>query len=237
MSSFRHYAAFGRSAEVAFPALELSSFSELNGFEAEDLCSAALAFRTGALAFLNGIEATRPGQVLAAGFAQLYEKASILAAQISETDAREFFGSNFTPYRIRIGENPDRSGNGFLTGYYEPEVEGTLTATPGFIAPVLARPKDLITFPLGIAQIPDEPELSAGRLSDTGQMVSYWDRAQIETGLGGSGSKPIVWLRDAIEVFLVQVQGSARVRLPDGRCIRLGYAGRNGHPTPRLAAS
>src|SRR4029077_704487 len=43
------------------------------------------------------------------------------------------------------------------------------------------------------------------------------------------GTLPLVWLRDRIEVFLVQVQGSAKVRLADGRHLRLVYAGRNGH--------
>ena len=41
---------------------------------------------------------------------------------------------------------------------------------------------------------------------------------------------PVVWLRDRVEVFLIQVQGSARVRLADGRVMRLVYAGRNGQP-------
>jgi len=66
------------------------------------------------------------------------------------------------------------------------------------------------------------------RLSN-GALVPYPTRAEIENG-EVAGLRPLVYLRDAVEVFLVQVQGSARVRLPDGRLLRLRYDGRNGHP-------
>ncbi len=54
--------------------------------------------------------------------------------------------------------------------------------------------------------------------------------AEIEDGaLAGRGLE-IAWLEDPVEAFFLQVQGSGRVRLPDGRVLRLGYAGKNGHP-------
>ena len=42
--------------------------------------------------------------------------------------------------------------------------------------------------------------------------------------------RELVWLDSAIEGFLAQVQGSVRVRMADGTVLRLGYAGKNGHP-------
>ena len=45
-----------------------------------------------------------------------------------------------------------------------------------------------------------------------------------------AAAKAIVWLRDAVEVFFIQVQGSGRVVLPDGSQLRLIYDGRNGRP-------
>jgi membrane-bound lytic murein transglycosylase A len=60
--------------------------------------------------------------------------------------------------------------------------------------------------------------------------VPYHDRAAIEDGaLAGRGLE-LIWLADPFEAFLVQVQGSARLRLPDGTLARVAYAGRNGHP-------
>jgi membrane-bound lytic murein transglycosylase A len=95
---------------------------------------------------------------------------------------------------------------GFLTGYYEPIVEGSSLRTRNFTAPLLRRPDNLNSRP------------------------PYPDRAAIEAGAIERHTAPIVWLRDRVEVFLVQVQGSARVRLEDGSLLRLVYAGRNGHP-------
>jgi membrane-bound lytic murein transglycosylase A len=95
---------------------------------------------------------------------------------------------------------------GFLTGYYEPIVEGSLTASRDFTAPVLARPDNLES------------------------LSPYPSRAAIEVGAIEGFTAPVVWLRDRVEVFLVQVQGSARVRLADGRVLQLVYAGRNGQP-------
>ena len=65
----------------------------------------------------------------------------------------------------------------------------------------------------------------ARRLSD-GSLVPYDDRAAIER----ERRDPLLWLRDAVEAFLVQVQGSAQVEFTDGRRVRLAYDGRNGLP-------
>ncbi len=113
-------------------------------------------------------------------------------------------------------------------------LEGALEPGPGFTAPILARPPDLRTFAA------DEPRpealrgLSAARVTPDGSLRPYPDRAAIEA-VAASGAdaryRPLVWLRDWVEVFLVQVQGSARVRVvPGGPDLRLTYAGRNGHP-------
>ena len=92
-----------------------------------------------------------------------------------------------------------------LTGYYEPELEGRLTPDARFRHPLCAPPEGW-------------------------QEGQVWaSRAQIEEGRLLAG-REILWLDDALEAFLVQVQGSCRVRLADGTVVRLGYAGKNGHP-------
>jgi len=99
-----------------------------------------------------------------------------------------------------------RDSLALLTGYYEPVIDGALVPGDRYAVPIHARP----------------PELEAGRL--------YFSRAEIVAGaLDGRGLE-LVWLADPVEAFFLQVQGSGRVRLPDGRLLRLGYAGKNGHP-------
>ena len=118
--------------------------------------------------------------------------------------ARRFFERHFRPCHVSASAGVRNAG--FLTGYYEPIVDGSLTRSRDFTTPVLARPDNLTDF------------------------APYPDRAAIEAGALERRSAAIVWLRDRVEVFLAQVQGSARVRLADGSLLRLAYAGRNGHP-------
>lgn len=92
-----------------------------------------------------------------------------------------------------------------LTGYYEPELTGSTVRTAEFSHPLHAMPADLPA---------DRP---------------WFDRRQIEAGNLLAGQE-LVWLDSALEAFLAQVQGSVRVRLPDGRALRFGFAGKNGHP-------
>ncbi|MFN6951746.1 MAG: murein transglycosylase A [Albidovulum sp.] len=97
-----------------------------------------------------------------------------------------------------------------LTGYYEPEVEGVLSPIGDFRHPLHAMPDD----------IGDAP---------------WFVRSEI-LGSDLLAGKELVWLSSAIEAFLAQVQGSVRVRLPDGSVRRFGFAGRNGHPYRSIGA-
>jgi membrane-bound lytic murein transglycosylase A len=121
------------------------------------------------------------------------------------------------------------SGRGFLTGYFEPEFEGALTRSADFPTPLLARPADLVTVPQGETVPGLEAGLQAAQRTTAG-FQPYPDRAEIEDGALGDLAKPIVFLRDAVAAFVIHVQGSARIRLPDGSTVRVAYAGRNGRP-------
>jgi membrane-bound lytic murein transglycosylase A len=121
------------------------------------------------------------------------------------------------------------AGRGFLTGYFEPEYDGSLTPADGFTTPLLARPDDLVTLPRGEVLPGLGPAFQAARRTAAG-FEPYPDRATIEDGGLGARARPIVFLRDRVEAFVVHVQGSARIRLGDGRVLRVAYDGRNGHP-------
>ena len=92
--------------------------------------------------------------------------------------------------------------------------------------PILARPTDLVTFGADAAPLGFPKDVSGARRLSDGSLVPYEDRAAIEA----ERRDPTVWVRDAVEAFLMQVQGSAQVEFPDGRRARLAYDGRNGLP-------
>jgi len=159
------------------------------------------------------------------------DKAKALAAkgEVGREAARGFFEQNFGFWRIQ----PPGADTGFTTGYFEPEFEGSLTRSDAFPTPLYNRPKDLVTrFPEDDWPGLDKA-LSAARRTEKG-LEPFPDRSAIETGaLDGQGLETL-WLRDPVDRFVLQVQGSGRVRLPDGSVTRLTYSGRNGHPYTSL---
>lgn len=101
---------------------------------------------------------------------------------------------------IVIGEPP-----ALFTGYFEPELDGSPVRTPRFAWPIYRRP----------------PELRDGQV--------FHSRAAIEAGILRGRGLELAWLDDPVDVYFLQVQGSGRIRMPDGHVVRVGYAGRNGH--------
>lgn len=139
----------------------------------------------------------------------------------SDAVARLFFEANFRPYRIV----PDANPPGFLTGYYEVEVEGSRVPTADFTVPVYARPKDLIpTAP------PAESNRGGVLRREGDRLVPYYDRAAIEDGALRDQGLEICYLRHPVDLFFMQIQGSGRIRLTDGGVLRLNYDGHNGYP-------
>ncbi len=144
-------------------------------------------------------------------------------------NAAGFFAMYFET--VRVGE-----GTSFATGYYEPEIAGVRTHQAGFDVPVYALPPDLVRAKPGDAAALPNGRMPLGRYDETGRFVPYWDRAAIEDGaLGGRGLE-IAWVADPIEFFFLQVQGSGRLRAPDGSVMRLAYAGQNGFAYSNIGA-
>ena len=67
-----------------------------------------------------------------------------------------------------------------------------------------------------------------GRVDETGACVLYHTRTEIEEGALASKAPILAYAADPIELFFLQIQGSGRVRFPDGSVMRIGYADQNG---------
>ena len=186
---------------------------------------------------------------------------------------RSFFETEFTPYQIR---DDDRRPDGVVTGYFEPELQGSRTYSPPYIYPVYGQPEDMLF--LDVRKLPPSsgivpvrvqgrevivqaglstrdlgaPGLYALDMSavtrdsldrklrlrmDGRRLVPYYTREEIETR-GAPNAKVLAFVSNASALYEMQIQGSGRVRLPNGDIIRLGYAEQNGQPfRPTLAQS
>lgn len=199
--------------------LEKIAFDQLPGWRAEQAQRAWPAFFRSAQALVSTVAPLRKGVAASASLREIC--AAALRAGEQMQDAAGFFTAWFAPRRI--------VADGFLTGYYEPEVAGALAPGPDYTAPALARPNDLVDMREDTPANWDSTLEGARRLPG-GALEPYPTRGEIMDGAIAQATRPVVWLADAVELFLIQVQGSARVILPDGARRRLVYDGRNGRP-------
>ncbi|PKN39499.1 MAG: murein transglycosylase, partial [Deltaproteobacteria bacterium HGW-Deltaproteobacteria-20] len=116
-----------------------------------------------------------------------------LAATVPEGGARVFFEHFFQPVIV------DPQEVALFTGYFEPELEGAVIPDARFRYPIYARPPDLP------------------------RSGPWHTRSEIEAGLLAGRGLELAWLENPVDVFFLQVQGSGRIRLPDGSVLRLGY--------------
>lgn len=138
--------------------------------------------------------------------------------------ARVFFETWFRPFRATAGGKSD----GLFTGYYEAELKGSRTPSPRFKVPLYGRPADLVTVDLG-QFLPDlRGQEIAGRV-EGGRLKPYANRAEIDGGALKGKVPEVLWVADAVDAFILHIQGSGRVLLDDGSAIRVGFAGSNGH--------
>lgn len=205
--------------------LEAVAFSQIEGWAADDHETALAVLRRSCRAILEQ-RADSHGQARFAGSLQLWR--DVASAALTASRARWFFETQFQPYRVCDPERPE----GLFTGYFEPEVEGSLEAEGAFCVPVYRPPADLFSFPEALRQ---RYGLTAGRLVD-GEPSPYFTRREIELGaLDGRGLE-IVWLRDWADAFFIHIQGSGRIRLRQGGTMRLSYAAKSGLPYSSVGA-
>ena len=192
-------------------------WKDLPGWAEDDLTVAWPAFLQSCKAL-----ASRPQWLL---WRAACEEARDLAAN-DTTTLRRFFESRFSPYLLT---NPDGTTSGLVTGYYEPLLRGSRTRSSVFSQPVLGVPPDLLTIDLADV-LPDLKNMRLrGRLQGN-KVVPYYSRADIVSREKEFADRVLFWVDDAIELFFLQIQGSGRIRLPDGKMVRVGYADQNGHP-------
>lgn len=139
---------------------------------------------------------------------------------------RTFYEDRLTPFQVF---NPDGSEHGVITGYYEPLLKGSRSKTARFRYPLYAAPDDMLEIDLGDAYPQLKGQRLRGRLSGK-RVVPYYKRAEIDAGTNGFKGRELFWVESEVELFFLQIQGSGRIELADGRQIKVGYADQNGHP-------
>ncbi len=160
-----------------------------------------------------------------AGRASDWQPVCAAARSSDDHAAKAFFEQRFRAFAVTNGSQK----SGLFTGYYEPELRGTRIRSNAFPVPLYRRPPDLVSADPGSSIDGGGTQRPAGRKVQ-GRIEPYQDRAAIESGALAGQNLELLWVQDPIEAYFLQVQGSGRIRLDDGRILRVGYAGDNGQP-------
>ena len=205
------------------------AFADLAGWKADDLKPALAAFKVSC----RGIRVDASRFIdHPYGTPTEWRGVCGIAVETKPANARAFFETNFEAFAVSVARKDD----GLVTGYYEPELEGSRRWSVLYSAPTYGVPPDLVMVdPVGFADILNGRRM-AGKVVD-GKLVPYETRAEIESAAYASRIRPLVYLPSTIDSFFTQIQGSGRVHLTDGSWIRLAYAAQNGHPYSAIGSA
>ncbi|MGA7387230.1 MAG: MltA domain-containing protein [Pseudolabrys sp.] len=190
-----------RSAQV-----ERLSFSALDGWKDDDHAAAFDTFLKSCGAILNATKAMRSARSVLGALFKVCERAAA-AGQVDRDHARAFFEDNFKPVRVK----PAGQTEGFFTGYYETEVDGSRFPSDEYTVPIYAAPAETVK-------------------RRQSKVFSDLDRTKIEDGALAGKELEICYVKNPIDAFFAQIQGSTRVKLDTGKLLRLNYIASNGQP-------
>ncbi|MEE4253793.1 MAG: MltA domain-containing protein [Desulfuromusa sp.] len=200
--------------EVKVSTLKKVSWAQVDGWLLDHPAAALVAFQQSCKAI---------------GGREQWQNACAEAVKIStvgEKNSRDFFELYFQPYQVR---NSDGSTDGLITGYYGPELLGSRMPTEEYKYPLYRQPDDMLIIDMDDLY----PELSQYRLRGRivgNRVVPYFDRNEIDYGENPLAGQELFWVKDPVDLFFLHIQGSGRVRLPDGELVMVNYANQNGHP-------
>ena len=201
------------------------AWADIAGWGEDDHLQAYGAFRTSCRPI--AAQSKPPADPKALGISLRDPCIAARALELSDgARAKAFFEEHFLPMRIsRLGE-----AEGFVTGYYEPVIDGSRTQNEVYNVPVYRRPSNLFVrgFTQAATSLPNKGEVF--RKIGRRKLVPYYDRAQIEDGAIEGRGLEICWLRNQTDLLFTQIQGSARVSMDDGSTLRINYEAHNGYP-------
>jgi membrane-bound lytic murein transglycosylase A len=186
--------------------LEMLSFAALDGWKDDDHAAAFTTFLKSCGAVLGATKAVRSAQPVLGALFKVCERAAA-AGQLDRDHARAFFEDNFKPVRVM----PAGQTEGFFTGYYETEVDGSRFPSDEYTVPIYAAPAETVK-------------------RHQSKVFSNLDRTKIEDGALAGKKLEICYVRNPIDAFFAQIQGSTRVKLDSGKLLRLNYIASNGQP-------
>jgi len=182
------------------------NFASLDGWKDDDHAAAFGTFLKSCGAILNAGKGVRTARPFLGALFKVCDRAAA-AGRLDRDHARIFFEDNFKPVRVIPGGQSD----GFYTGYYETEVDGSRFPSDEYTIPIYAAPAETVR-------------------KHQSKVFADLDRTRIEDGALAGKDLEICYVKNPVDAFFAQIQGSTRVKLDTGKVLRLNYVASNGQP-------
>jgi len=153
-------------------------------------------------------------------FLLIVENASLVDEQKVKQIKREF------DFYQSVGS--DGWGKVLVTGYYEPMLSCRVNADDVYKYPLYKRPDDIVEIDLSLFGN-DFPRNKLGARIEGRKVLPYYSREEIDQKQVLSGrSLEILWCRDLVDIYFLQIQGSGKADLGGGDIVSILYDGQNG---------
>lgn len=182
----------------ATPPLSSASFNDLIGWNSEQ----AVAIRPVLIKSCQKLSRNNFSSRKHLGSFEQWQNVCQKLSKVDDGNMKSFFEDFFTVYRV----SPNDSG--LFTGYYSPLYEGRLQKEAGFEVPLL--------------KVPDVNSKGKINRTDSRKIITQ----KIQSGKI-SNDEVLAWIKNPVDKFFLQIQGSGNIRLKDGSTLHVGYAGSN----------
>lgn len=211
------------------------SYAELPQWDATDLKQSFKTFKGSCAVFLK----RSPSRFVGSRVLNLHVsdwlsacREAVTLKSPSKQAVKQFFEDYFVAVEISHKEAPLK---GLFTGYYVPELNGSLKKTKRYHVPIYGVPSDLVTLDLSLFDNLGTDKRIKIRI-DGNKAYPYFTRKAINRGAIKGKSKVIAWVDSVFDRFNLEIQGSGIIRIKNGRKkLYLGYASENGQPYSSIA--
>jgi len=208
------------TAPVFIPA----TFDDLPGWKSDKVLEAKPALLRSCEKILRKGPDDKMGEWMKAGDWQPFCRDLMLQPDKDEAGFRSLLATQLRPYALT--NNGDDTG--LFTGYYEASLRGSRLPGGNYTTPLYKRPPELVTVDLGLFREEWKGQRTAGYV-ENGRLRPFDDRTKIAEGSLANRGLELLWLDDEVDAFFAQIQGSARVKLSDGKETRIGFDAQNGY--------
>lgn len=200
------------------------SFSDLKNWQNDDLIQAFQSIKDSCKAIRFEKNKFLSNSAIQIPTADYQKICKLLSEQTfkNSSEMRSFLEKHFTPYAVY----EKGSEIGKFTSYYESALNASYTKSDKYKYPIYGRPKDLIEFNLKDFDNSLPNKRYVGRIEGT-KLIPYYTRAEIERN--HIKAPVLLWADSHVDIYVMQIQGSAVADLDDGTKVRIGYADNNGH--------